>query len=553
MVGVTRRAILLKGGLAAASLVVGRSAIEEEVPQPKICRGGGLRSAALTINPVPIRPALHTASLQPFVDALPIPPIARPAAVHSGMAPPGRVFRIRMSEIYAAVHRDMRPTRFWSYGGSVPSPTIHVRGGETTVIEWHNALPAEHFLPIDHRLHGAETNRPQVRTVVHLHGGRTAHESDGYPEDWYTPGNSRLCHYSNHRDAATLWYHDHAIGINRLNIYAGLFGAYLIHDEQEQALNLPASEFDIPLLFCDRMFYRDDHQLYYPVSPYLGAPWVADLRADGTLINGRLFPFLDVQPRKYRFRIIVAANNRGFDLSLANGQPMIQIGTDQGLLSAPLPRAHVLLAPGERAEVIIDFSALRGARLALNSGAQAVLQFRVADGEVADPSSVPERLCELPRLLPATAVKTRRMTLTEHDDRAGEPVAMTLNEAHWDDPVTETPTLNSTEIWEFLNLTDDVHPIHLHLVRFQLLNRQNFDGPEYLRSGKTVLIGPPVPPEPPEAGWKDTIRVHPGSITRIIVRFEGYTGRYLWHCHILEHEANEMMRPFEVRPPTSEI
>jgi spore coat protein A len=257
--------------------------------------------------------------------------------------------------------------------------------------------------------------------------------------------------------------------------------------------------------------------------------------------------------RKYRFPIIVAANNRGFDLSLANGQPIIQIGTDQGLLSAPVPRAHVVLAPGERADVIIDFSALRGAQLSLNSDAQAVLQFRIADHEVTDTSSVPARLREVLKLRPATAVKTRRMTLTEHDDRAGEPVAMTLNEAHWHDAVTETPTLNSTEIWEFLNLTDDVHPIHLHLVRFQLLNRQNFYGSEYLRSRKTVLTGPPVPPEPHETGWKDTIQVYPGSITRIIVRFEGYTGRYLWHCHILEHEANEMMRPFEALPPSGSI
>jgi spore coat protein A len=130
---------------------------------------------------------------------------------------------------------------------------------------------------------------------------------------------------------------------------------------------------------------------------------------------------------------------------------------------------------------------------------------------------------------------------------------MTLNEAHWYEPVTEKPILNSTEVWEFLNLTDDVHPIHLHLVRFQLLNRQNFHAAEYLRSRKTELTAPPVPPDPAEAGWKDTIQVYPGTVTRIIVRFEGYTGRYLWHCHILEHEANEMMRPFEVLPVSTAI
>jgi spore coat protein A len=232
---------------------------------------------------------------------------------------------------------------------------------------------------------------------------------------------------------------------------------------------------------------------------------------------------------------------------------MIMIGSDQGLLTAPVSRSHVLLAPGERADVVIDFSKLVGAHVELNSGAQGVLQFRVSDRQVTDPSSVPPNLRTIQRLAPVSATKTRSLTLTEHDNRAGDPVAMTLNEAHWYEPVTEKPILNSTEVWEFLNLTDDVHPIHLHLVRFQLLNRQNFHAAEYLRSRKTELTAPPVPPDPAEAGWKDTIQVYPGTVTRIIVRFEGYTGRYLWHCHILEHEANEMMRPFEVLPVSTAI
>jgi spore coat protein A len=558
MANITRRTLVLQGGLATASLAFGGS-LSAELPlaQP-MCNTSDqrLRRVRLEINSAPIRPALQVASLQPFVDALPIPPTATSSLVPANPDGTGGkvpVYRMRMREIYARAHRDLQPTRFWSYNGAVPGPTIHARQGTELLIEWRNELPTKHFLPIDHRLHGAEADKPQVRTVVHVHGAKAQHESDGYPEDWYTAGQSRLCRYPNHQDAATLWYHDHAMGINRLNMYAGLVGAYIIHDDAERELNLPAGEFDIPLLFCDRMFYRDDHQLYYPSSPYLGAPWVADLRADGTLINGKLFPYFAVQPRKYRFRIINAANNRGFDLSLTTGQPMIMIASDQGLLAAPASRPRVLLAPGERADVVIDFSELAGTNVVLNSGAQGVLQFRVSVERTSDPSSVPAQLRNVRRLAEAAAVKTRRLTLTEHDDRAGDPVAMTLNEAHWHDPVTETPTLDSIEVWEFLNLTDDVHPIHLHLVRFQLLNRQNFHTAEYIRSRKIDLTAPPVPPSAAEAGWKDTIQVYPGTVTRIIVRFEGYTGRYLWHCHILEHEANEMMRPFEVLPPATTI
>jgi spore coat protein A len=558
MVNITRRAMVLQGGLATASMAFGRPLTDDPPLARTMCNTLDLRlrQARLEINSAPIRPALQVSTLPPFVDALPIPPVATTGLVRpnpDGTGGKVPLYRIPMRETFARVHRDLQPTRFWSYNGSVPGPTIHVRQGADVLIEWRNELPTKHFLPIDHRLHGAEANRPQVRTVVHVHGARARHESDGYPEDWYVPGESKVCHYANRQEAATLWYHDHAMGINRLNIYAGLIGAYIIHDAAEQELNLPAGEFDIPLLFCDRMFYRDNHQLYYPVSPYVGAPWVADLRADGTLINGKLFPFLEVQPRKYRFRIINAANNRGFDLSLANGQSMIMIGSDQGLLAAPVLRARALLAPGERADVVIDFSAHAGTNVVLNSGAQGVLQFRVSGGRISDPSSVPARLRAVPRLAQAAAVRTRSLTMTEHDDRAGDPVAMTLNEARWHDPVTETPTLDSIEVWEFLNLTDDVHPIHLHLVRFQLLNRQNFHAAEYIRSRKVTLTAPPVPPSPAEAGWKDTIQVYPGTVTRIIVRFEGYPGRYLWHCHILEHEANEMMRPFEVLPPPTAI
>jgi spore coat protein A len=549
---VTRRDFLLRGGAIAGGLALAPGSYAADWP-PKLplCRGGFLQTGfkpAVEI-PAPVRPMLNVNTLTPFVDALTIPPVAQSRESRPDPGNPHKhlpYYRIAMRPIESQVHRDLQPTRFWSYGTGIPGPTFAVRSGEGILVEWVNELPSKHFLPIDHRLHGAEPGTPDVRTIVHVHGGRTPSASDGYPDDWYVPGKSALFHYPNHQDAATLWYHDHAMGVNRLNVYAGLFGAYLIRDAAEDALNLPKDEFDIPLLFCDRMFYRDDNQLNYPVSGYAGAPWVPEVNADGTLINGKLFPYLDVQPRKYRFRLISAANSSFYNFSLSQGLSFQQISTDQGLLPAPLLRKTILLAPAERVDVVIDFSQHAGQQIVLNNIPLGVLQFRVANRPVIDNSAVPQKLRPVLPIHHTATTKVRRMILSEHDNKAAEPITLLLNEMSWGAPVTEKPLLGSTEIWEFLNLTDDVHPIHLHLVRFQILERQHFHAPDFVQYGKVMGTRPPIPPEPGEAGWKDTVQVYPGAITRIVVRFDGYAGHYLWHCHILEHEANDMMRPFEV-------
>jgi spore coat protein A, manganese oxidase len=553
-VSISRRDFLLKGGLIAGAFAIEPSLQAAEWP-PKLplCRPRNLPAGLKQplVPPGPVRPMFNVGTLTPFVDALPIPEVIRSSESRPDPAHPHRklpYYRLTMRQIESQVHRDMKPTRFWSYGAGMPGPTFETRSGQALLVEWANQLPEKHFLPIDYRLHGAEPGQPEVRTVVHVHGGRTPSDSDGYPDDWYVPGKSALYRYPNQQDAATLWYHDHAMGINRLNIYAGLFGAYIIRDEAEDALNLPRDEFDIPLLLCDRLFYRDDHQLNYPTADYAGAPWVPEVKADGTLINGKLFPYLEVQPRKYRFRIISAANSSFYNLSLSQGLAFQQIGTDQGLLPAPVARSSMLIAPAERIDVVIDFSQHAGQNITLNNIPNALLQFRVANGAAADKSVVPAKLRPVAPIQAPAGVKVRRMTLNEHDNRVGEPVTMLLNDMSWEAPVTEKPVLGSTEIWEFMNLTDDVHPIHLHLVRFQILNRQSFRVPDYLQLRKLTGLKPPVPPEPGEAGWKDTVQVYPGTITRIIVRFDGYVGRYLWHCHILEHEANDMMRPFVVLP-----
>ena len=174
------------------------------------------------------------------------------------------------------------------------------------------------------------------------------------------------------------------------------------------------------------------------------------------------------------------------------------------------------------------------------------MQFRVAKNGTRDSGALPQNLRPVPKLAESTATKTRPLSLVEVDDVKQRPVTMLLNNAHWSMPVTENPVLDSTETWELANTTDDSHPIHLHLVRFQILDRRSFDVAAYWTTGQMKYTGPAVPPAPGEAGWKDTVRADPGMVTRIITKFEGYAGRYVWHCHILEHEDNEMMRPFDV-------
>jgi spore coat protein A len=505
--------------------------------------------AAVSAN----RAALPAAALDPdsltkFVDPLPIPEIIRNSGSRPAPDDPHRklpFYRLAMRQVEHKLHRDLPATTMWGFGSSSPGPTFESRSGEGLLVEWVNELPAKHFLPIDHNLHGAEAGLPEVRGVVHLHGAKAPPASDGYPEDWYVPGKSAVCHYPNHQDAAMLWYHDHTMGINRLNTYAGLFGAFIVRDAFEDALKLPAGPFEIPLVICDRLL-RKDGQLDYPESGTPGAPWVPEVFGNAYLVNGKLFPYLDVEPRKYRLRLLNACNGRFLHLLFSSGQAFHQIGTDQGLLPAPVQLKSLLLAPAERADLIVDFSGLRGRQTILNNDFVAVMQFRVGQTAAADSSTLPAALRPVPRISETEARKTRVLTLTENRDALGQSMSMLLNGAHWSMPVTEKPVIDTVEIWTLINTTDDTHPIHLHLVRFQILDRRRFDVFTYLTSGQLRYTGAAAAPAPEEAGWKDTVRADSKMVTRIIVRFEGYTGRYVWHCHVLEHEDNEMMRPYEI-------
>ena len=539
----SRRQLLRRGAGLAATWLGTRHLLEARAGGPAEHPHGKMKmQPALRARP------LHPMALEKFVDTLPIPSVLGSEGTHPDPTRRGHtlpLYRVQMREIEAQVHRDLKPTRWWSYGGSVPGPTFEVRSGQPFAVEWKNELPAKHLFAIDHTLCGADARLPDVRTVVHVHGAKLPPESDGYPDRWFATGASRTVYYPNRQDAATLWYHDHAMGIERLNQYAGLFGAYLIRDQAEEALGLPASPYEIPLFLSDRLL-GEDGQLQYPISGVPETPWISEMYGDAMLVNGKLAPDLEVERRTYRFRLINASNARFYYLQLSTGTPIVQIGSDQGLLPRPviLPRA-LSMGPGERADVLVDFGALGGQSVILMNQAMPLLRFRVQPGPSVRGWQPPEVLREVPRTPRASAVKVRTLSLDEYE----EPVhgmLMLLNKSRWRDPVTETPVLDSVEIWEFVNYTEDTHPIHLHLVRFQVLERQQFDIDAYRFQKQMRLLGEPMPPEPNELGWKDTVQAHSEAITRIIVRFEGYLGRYVWHCHVLEHAANEMMRPFEV-------
>ena len=499
--------------------------------------------------------ALTGVRLEPFVDPLPVP---RTLKLQSpGHSP---LCQITMSEFHQKLHRDLPPTLVWGFEGSTPGPTILAEQNCPATIDWVNQLPEHHRLLIDHTLHGAGRNVPEVRTTIHLHGGHVAADSDGYPEDWIVPGQKQRTFYPNRQPGAMLWYHDHSMGITRLNAMMGLAGLYILRDPEEARFGLPSDQFDIPLVLQDRVLDARG-QMAYPVGPNADEIWVPEFFGTNVIVNGRVSPYLDVEACLYRFRLLNASNSRVFQMALTPQQSFMQIGTDGGLLPEPVPRSELLLAPGERLDVIVDFRGREGRRLNLvnygpapyPSGGAAtpgpVMQFRVMrqSRQTAVHRELPSTLACVPRLEETTAVTTRRLNLVEVAASDGRMRRMLLNGLHFMDPVTEDPVNGTTEIWEFVNATIDAHPIHLHAVHFQLLNRQPFDVKRFRDTSEVTLVRRPLEAAPEERGWKDTILCPPGQLTRIVIPFSGEPGRFVWHCHMLEHEDNEMMRPYVLK------
>ncbi|MGI6317849.1 MAG: multicopper oxidase domain-containing protein [Firmicutes bacterium] len=512
--------------------------------------------------------------LTPFIDALPIPEYLRPLERHKQFT----YYEVTMKEFFHQMHSELPgPTKVWGYEGKFPGPVIEAERGERVRVKWINDLPEEHFLPIDRTIHGSGDSMLDVRTVVHLHGAEVESDSDGYPDAWFTKGykhvgprfEREVYEYPNNQRAATLWYHDHAIGITRLNVYAGLAGLYIIRDHQERVHNLPAGNYEIPLIIMDKSF-NDDGSLFYPRTVNNPPPNFPDpsitpgVAGDCILVNGKVWPYLEVEPRKYRFRILNASNERFYRMKLDSGQSFIQIGSDGGLLERPVKLKEITIAPAERVDVIIDFSQqVVGSRIILNNTANTpfdfgappdpettgkIMQFRVVELKSPDTSNIPRFLSNIVRFQESDAERIRDITLDVRPDQYNR-LKFFLNNRGFMENLTEKPRLGDIEIWRIINQGIAVHPIHIHLIQFQILDRIPFDVDAFNAKGQLRFTGEPQLPPPGESGWKDTVQATPGFVTRLIMRFAPFTGRYVYHCHILEHEDYDMMRPFQVIAP----
>ena len=512
-------------------------------------------------------------ALPQFIDPLPIPARLKPLEKHKGMD----IYQVRMSEFSRSLHSHLPPAKLWGFEARYPGPTIEVERGKPIEVHWQNHLPVHHIFQIDPKIHGAMPPAPAVRTVPHLHGARTPSESDGLPEKWFTPGNEARYSYPNDQPAATLWYHDHAVGITRLNVYAGLSGFYLLRDEIERGMKLPTGDYEIPLAIHDRTVDENGQLVYAPTfddgKPLAPGVWGSEFFGEHPVVNGAIYPYLNVEPRPYRFRILNGSNSRFFNLffNLAKQSTDIpslvqfhQIGTDGGFLSRPAQLNKLLLGPAERADLIVDFSELGGRTVTLSNDAPApfpgwdfstvrhpqlpeLMQIRVTLPISSQKTIVDmAQSISFAKLREDAAVMTRDFVLSEEMDVQGRSIRMLINGKGYDAPLTESVKLGTVEKWRFINTTDDAHPMHLHLVQFQILHRQGFDIGGFRTQGTLQFVGAPRPPAANEAGWKDTAVVNPRDVLTILIPFQGYAGRYVFHCHMLEHEDNDMMRPYEV-------
>ncbi len=512
-------------------------------------------NTSCTPNPCP--PALT-----PFVDPLPLPGLAQPT---TGVIGGSAHYDIAVSRFPQQLHRDLPPTICYGYNGSYPGPTILARRGFPITVTYINDLRddqgqllAAHDLHADECVHGPDMNGQTPFVITHLHGGHVPADSDGYPEAAIAPGEeSSLYTYPNNQPAATLWYHDHALGLTRLNTIMGIAGFYLLRDSIADALSLPAGPYEIGLAIQDRSFYQDG-RFKYPEM------WMEHFFGDFLLVNGKVWPYLNVDQGKYRFHMLNGSTSRVYTLSLSNGRLITQIGSDGGLLEYPVPQASITLLPGERADTIIDFSGLpTGTQVILQNSAPApypgepgvgvipnVMKFIVTN-QVGDTDPIPPSLTTITPIPASSALRERSFVLrtipfacahgSESADHGGFMWA--INDLLWDD-IVEQPRLGTTEIWSWINRSNIPHPMHMHLVQVQILNRQAFT----VIDGVPTPTGPIILPPPQEQGWKDTVNSPPGQITRVIVRWENFDGLYPYHCHMLEHEEHSMMRQFRARP-----
>ena len=538
-------------------------------------------------------------------------------------------------------------THVWAYGGyakdpitgadlglvvNSPGPSFEAVKGIPINVEWVNTIDTSHMFAVDPTLHWANPNNMEmlmddfesyppgyaeaqspVPLVTHLHGAEVQSTSDGGPDAWFTydgkhgedyntyrqtTTNAAVYHYPNEQLPTTLWYHDHALGLTRTNVMSGLAGFYLLRDPADglSAL-LPSGKYEVPLAIQDRTF-NTDGSLFFDslgVNPDMHPYWTPEFFGNTIMVNGLVWPNMDVDQGQYRFRVLDGSNARFYTLTLSNGMPFTVIGSDGGYLRSPATVTKLTVAPGERYDILVDFSGLApGTRVFLLNSAKApypsgkpaqgattgqIMQFTVTGNSGWKATQLPMILNptlqnSFPSLNAADA--TRRFVLTEVMGMGG-PLEILLNGQKWHAPVSEMPVLGMTEDWIIVNPTMDTHPIHIHLTQFQLISRQKMDVAAYYADWVALNGEPPFHHETPqeldvtpylkgkprmaelqERGWKDTVQMHPGDVTIIRVKFAPIDGSpaypfdategpgYVWHCHIIYHEDNEMMRPYVV-------
>jgi spore coat protein A len=550
---------------------------------------------------VPLAPSAlaATPNLSRFTEPLPIPPVLDGTGG-------GKSFTIAARESMWKFHDKLPATRTWGYwagdvGIGYLGPTIEATrrpndsAATQLTVTWVNELDTA-FLPNDPTLEGAVLPGEPAPIVTHLHGGENHPQFDGTPLQWFTKSGQKGPHfitdtytYYNEQRASMVWYHDHALGNTRTNVYAGLAGLYFIRDAQDTGmpgnpLGLPAGDYELPLVLQDKTFNADG-SLFYPtvgVVPSVHPEWVPEFFGDVAVVNAKIAPFAAVEPRRYRLRMVNGSQARFYHLKFTNTkngklQRFHQIGADGGLLRAPVAMTSLLLAPGERADVIVDFAGLAGAQIQLKNDAKApfpmgsgggvvhLMAFNVTEPLRGADTTAPAsdlQLPDLPALPEPSVTRVQHLSETLHP-ATGAPIHLNVEDRPYLDAsglpgVTTKPRAGAVEDWLLVNTTADTHPIHLHLVTFEVKDRRPFDVATYNAGGGVVYTGPPMPARANENGRKDTVQAHPAQVTRIRARFElpdegtvvlpdGVTNpQYVWHCHILEHEENDMMRAFEV-------
>ncbi|APU22567.1 multicopper oxidase family protein [Actinoalloteichus sp. GBA129-24] len=522
----SRRAFLTTGGAAVAALVL-PTALGGCSGNGLFVRGGNNSSensaGTLLRSEAPLP--------EPFQVPLPILPVLEPVRGEDGTDHYEIVQRAERMEILPGLS-----TEIWGYNGLFPGPTIVSRRGRRTVVTHRNELT--------------------VPVVVHLHGGRTAPEHDGYPTDLILPmGGDHSAHqqhagasvvgsrdyvYELDQPAATLWYHDHRMDFTGPQVYRGLAGFHLIRDDEEEALPLPRGEREVPLMIADRSFASDGAFQYPSVDPSLNgtpgvtAEYMSGVLGDCILVNGAPWPVLAVSDTRYRFRILNASNARRYRLRLEGGGPFVQIGSDLGLLAEPTAHEAIDIAQAERFDVIIDFSGHDvGDEITMvndhgRDGTDLVMRFVVTRRE-SDDSAIPDQLVELERLSEEDVVAERQFVFARGGAEAHGMTLWTVNgEPFSTDAIAARPRLSTVERWTIRALNVE-HPFHIHLAPFQVLNTGGKDD-----AG------------PYNQGWKDTVNLDNGGQAELLIRFDGYRGRYVLHCHNLEHEDMMMMANFEV-------